>query len=434
MDKLGKYQIIRELGRGATATVYLGLDPFAQRQVAIKVFHPDALKDAASAKIHRKLFLNEASLVGRLSHPHVVAIYDAVADDEHTYIVMEYVEGTTLDACCDVDRLLPLERVVELAYKCCKALDYACRNGVIHRDIKPANILLSGESEIKISDFGAALVLQAHQITQVSAVGSPAYMSPQQILDEPLTHQTDIYSLGVVIYKLLAGRLPFEAGSNDSLIYQILNMEPLPPSAYRPEVPRALDAIVLKAMRRDLESRYPLWQEMAQDLVDVFGSLEATFSTISDTEKFDTLRGLAFFRNFTDVQLWDVLRVTRWHRFDPGTVILREGDTGDSFFILAHGEVKVTKQERLLTTLKSGECFGEMAYLAQERHFRRSADVVAIGDDVIAIEVNAGMLARASEQVRHQFNGAFLEILVDRLAMANLRLSHLLAEHNVTIY
>jgi serine/threonine protein kinase len=434
MDRLGKYEIIRELGSGATSTVYLGHDPFAGRPVAIKVFQPEIMKDAASAKIYRKLFLTEASLVGRLFHPHIVSIYDAVADESETYIVMEYVEGTTLESHCEVDHLLPLERMVEVAYKCCKALDYAYRKGIIHRDIKPANILVARETDIKISDFGSALVTQTQQTTQVSAVGSPAYMSPQQIKEQTLSHQTDIYSLGVVMYKMLTGRLPFEASNNYSLIYQILNVDPRPPSAYRPEMPAALDAIVLRMLQKELPARYQTWDQVAQDLVDVFGSIDASFSTISDTEKFDTVRGLRFFGNFSDVQLWEVLHITRWRRFDAGAVILREGDTGESFFILAQGEVKVAKSGRLLTLLKAGECFGEMAYLAKGRQFKRTADVVAVGDDVITIEVNSEMLERASDEMRHQFNGAFLEILVDRLAMANMRLSALLAERHVTIF
>lgn len=434
MDKLGKYEIVRELGRGATSRVYLGHDPFAGRRVAIKVFQPDVMKDAASARLFRKLFLTEASLVGRLSHPHIAAIYDAVADESDIYIVMEYVEGTTLEACCEVDRLLPLERMVEVAYKCCKALDYAWRSGIIHRDIKPANILVANETDIKITDFGSALVTQTQQTTQVSAVGSPAYMSPQQIKEQSLTHQTDIYSLGVVIYKMLTGRLPFEASNNYSLIYQILNVVPRPPSEYRPEIPAALDAIVLRMLEKELEARCQTWDEVAQELVQVFGSIDASLSVISDTEKFDTVRGLNFFKGFSDVELWEVLHITRWRRFEAGTVIVREGETGDSFFILAGGEAKVTKGGRLLTLLKAGECFGEMAYLARRRQFKRTADVVAVGDDVITIEVNSEMLARASDDLRHQFSSAFLEILVDRLAMANMRLSVLLAERHVTIY
>jgi serine/threonine protein kinase len=157
MHKIGKYEIVRELGKGATSVVYEAVDPFQERNVAIKVVHSEALGNKDHGRRYRKLFLTEASLAGKLAHPHIVAIYDAVADDEASYIVMEYVDGTTLEQYARVDSLLPVQRIVEIIFKCARALDYAARHGVIHRDIKPANILLSGESEIKISDFGAAL-------------------------------------------------------------------------------------------------------------------------------------------------------------------------------------------------------------------------------------------------------------------------------------
>jgi len=434
VQKLGKYEILRKLGSGATSSVFLCADPFSGRRMAVKLFHPEALRDAVSARIHRKLFLTEASLVGKLSHPHIVAIYDAVADDENTYIVMEYVEGGTLDKVCDVDRLLPLQQIVEIAYKCCKALDYACRHGVIHRDIKPANILMAGKTDIKISDFGGAVVRQPQQTTMVAHVGSPAFMSPQQIREHPLTHQTDIYSLGVVLYKLLCGRLPFETTSNYNLVYQIMNVQPPPPSDFRPEIPPSLNRIVEKAMQKELEQRYQHWEEMAQDLVGVFGTIEWSGAMLSESEKFDILRRLEFFRDFSDIHLWDVLRLTGWRRFPKDSTILREGAPGDAFFVIARGQVRVMKQERLLTTLKVGDCFGEMAYLARKEHFRRTASVVAGDDDVITIEINGDTLAGADEPIRQQFNSAFLGILVKRLALANMRLSGLLAERNVTIY
>ncbi len=243
MENIGKYQIVKELGRGATSVVYLALDPFNNQQVAIKLFNFDKLHDSSTAKIYRKLLLTEASLAGKLSHPHIVKIHDAMMDGDVNYIVMEYVEGETLERIAEVDNLLSLSRTAEIVYKCCKALEYAQYQGVIHRDIKPANILLRGESDIKISDFGAAM-LDSQQSTQVSGVGSPAYMSPEQIKEQVLNHQTDIFSLGVTMYRMLTGRLPYDAANNYSMIYQIMNIEPPPPSTFRPEIPKELDAIV----------------------------------------------------------------------------------------------------------------------------------------------------------------------------------------------
>ncbi len=430
--RIGKYEIIREIGRGATSVVYKAYDPFQDREVAVKAVFPEVLGDQEHGRRYRKLFVTEASLAGRLSHPHIVAIYDAAADDDASYIVMEYVDGSTLEQYARVDHLLPLSRVLEIVYKCARALDYAAREGVIHRDIKPANILLAGESDIKVSDFGAALNA-ASDSTQITGVGSPAYMSPEQVREQQLTYQTDIFSLGVVFYQLLTGRLPFLGTNNYSIIYQIINVDPAPPSRFRSEVPPKIDAIVLRMLQKNTADRYQTWGDLAGDLVDVLGGVRASSRDgMPEAEKFDKLRKLEFFRNFSDVELWEVLRLATWRHLAANAVLIQEGDIGSSFFILAGGEVQVRKQGRLLNTLGSGECFGEMAYLGKQK-FQRSASVVA-STDVVAIEIRAESLPRASELCRHHFNGAFLELLVDRLAAANLRLSQLLTERNISVF
>ncbi len=431
MRKIGKYEIIRELGKGATSVVYEAVDPFQDRHVAIKVVFAEALGDKELGKRYRKLFVTEASLAGKLSHRHIVAIYDAVDDDEASYIVMEYVDGTTLEKFTSFENLLPIRLVVEIIFKCARALDYAARQGVIHRDIKPANILLSGESDIKISDFGAALTL-ASQTTQVTGVGSPAYMSPEQVKELPLTQQTDIFSLGVVMYQLLTGKLPFHGTNNFSMIYQIINVDPPPPSEFRNEVPPRIDAIVKRALHKATADRYQSWEEFSHDLVSALGVQQKPREGIPESEKFDTLRKLEFFRYFSDVELWEVMRLAVWRKHTRDEVLIQEGDVGSSFFILAEGEVKVTKQDRLLNVLKAGECFGEMAYLGKQK-FQRSASVLAMAD-ITVIEIRAETLAQASEICRHHFHGAFLELLVDRLSMANTRMSQLLAERNISVY
>ncbi len=430
--KIGKYEIIKELGRGATSVVYQAFDPFQRREVAVKSVFPEALGDRENGPRYRKLFVTEASLAGKLSHPHIVAIYDAVADDAASYIVMEYVDGTTLEPYTRVNQLLSVTRVLEIIYKCARALDYAAREGVIHRDIKPANILLSTAEDIKISDFGAA-VNTASESTQITGVGSPAYMSPEQVREQPLTYQTDIFSLGVVFYQLLTGRLPFPGANNYSTIYQIINVDPAPPSRFRADVPPPVDAMVLRMLQKNIADRYQTWGDLAGDLVEVLGGARARAQGgIAEAEKFDTLRKLAFFHAFGDVELWEVLRLAQWHRLLRDAVLIQEGDIGSSFFILASGAVQVRQQDRLLNTLQAGECFGEMACLGRHK-FQRSASVVA-ATEVVVIEIRAETLPQVSERCCHHFNGAFLELLVDRLGRANLRLSQLLAERNVSVY
>ncbi len=412
MEKIGKYEIVKELGSGATSTVYLAVDPFGEAQYALKLFKHEVMRDETRAAAYRKLLRNEASLAGKLNHPHIVKVHDAVLEGEQQYMVMEYVQGETLEKYAEVDHLLPINIVAEIVYKCCKALEYAQSQGVIHRDIK-------------ISDFGAAMV-EDQQTTQVTGVGSPAYMSPEQIKELPLTHQTDIYSLGVSMYKLLTGKLPFDATNNFSMIYQILNIEPVPPSHYRPEIPPELDAIVLHALQKEPTGRYQTWDDFANELVHFFSSEAPAHKQIFDTEKFAMLRGLAFFKGFSDVELWEVLHFSDWRKVPKDEEIIREGEEGTVFYIIAGGTVKVLKDGRLLNLLHKGDCFGEMVVL-EESDYRRTTDVVS-KTDVTLIEIKPDVLERASPGCRFKFADTFLRILVKRLAMANTRISHLLAD------
>ncbi|MCM8594149.1 protein kinase domain-containing protein [Accumulibacter sp.] len=425
MEKLGKYELMREIGRGATSTVYLANDPFGRRDVAIKVAAPGILKDPKKGRLYTHLFLNEAALIGKLSHPHIVQTYDAVVDDHFCYIVMEYVAGGTLEQACNPEKLLPIERVVEIVFKCTRALDFAFRAGITHRDIKPANILLAGndpaQGEIKISDFGAAIIGSPER-TLVLGIGSPAYMSPQQVKDQPLDHRTDIYSLGVVMYQLLTGHLPFEARNSYDLIYQIINLEPRKPSALREGIPAALDSVVARAMNKKLDGRYPTWSEFAQDLARAFRGrrLNAPAEQMADLDKFDTLRSFAFFADFSDVEIWEVVRFSEWTRVPPDTLIIEDGQDGDCFYFLAEGELKVLKNGLVLELLAVGECFGEMAVIGKATTVR-GADVVSLSAARL-VKVTGRALQSSSETCRMHFYQAFLGVLSARLASANVRL------------
>ena len=430
MEKIGKYDLVRELGRGATASVYLGHDPFTQRDVAVKIAFPDILKDPERGKLYTHLFLNEASLVGKLSHPHIVQIFDAVVAENLCYIVMEYVPGGTLDDYTTPGKLLPIERVVEIVFKCTRALDFAYRLGITHRYIKPANILFVGTNpnsgDIKISDFGAAIIGTQDNTpdrTQVAGIGSPAYMSPQQVKEQPLDHQTDIYSLGVVMYQLLTGQLPFQASTNYNMIYQIIHTEPTKPSALRREIPEALDTIVARAMNKELDQRYATWEDFAHDLAQAFRNkqLKLAERDFADSEKFDTLRSLPFFNDFSDIELWEVLRFSRWSQVPPAETILHDGDAGDFFCFVAEGELKVTKNGRILNLLTTGDCFGEMAVISKGGH-PRGADVISLVETKL-ITIRGEALSKASEGCRMHFYQSFLEVLANRLALANARLS-----------
>ena len=424
MQSVGKYQLVRELGKGATGKVYLADDPFAKRKVAIKISFPEALKGDADAAMYKSMFLNEAALAGKLNHPHIVQIYDAVVEDKFSYIVMEYVEGGTLEKFCKPDSLLETREVAEIIFKCVRALAFASTQGLTHRDIKPGNILHKDGTEIKIADFGAAINKVADH-TVITNVGSPAYMAPELISGGAQgSHLTDIYALGVVMYFLLTGKLPFTAANTMSMIYQIVNTDPQPPSAVRNELLPEFDSIVMKAIAKDPAQRFQTWDEFGAALADLWKKEHKVEEKRdqSDSERFSLLRTLPFFQGFPENELWEVLKISKWAKFKPETALIKEGDHGDSFFILAGGYVRVTRGKKTLGVLTAGDCFGEMSYLKKGGDDHRSATVTTTSDAIV-LKIRADDLKNSSPSCKRLFDERFLAILVARLENANQQLA-----------
>lgn len=416
---IGKYTLVTELGRGPASIVYYAHDPFADRDVAIKLLDHAVFVNEAALKNAKQQFLAEASIAGKLNHPHIVSVYDAQAHNNQAYIVMELINGASLEDYAVPERLLPVEKVMQLIYKCATALDFACNEGVIHRDIKLTNIILSLDNEIKITDFGAAVLQNSVEIPQANA-GTPAYMSPEQALDSVLSHQTDIYSLGVVMFKLLTGRFPHEADSVEQLKQKILHGEPLKIRALRPEIPEAIAKVVHSAIEKDTSMRYLHWADFVRDLAASEQSIGAKDKQVSDSEKINTLKSLEFFDGFSDVELWEVLSISQWGKFSAGKTLVKEGEFGNSFFLLAKGQVNVLKNDTKLTAISKGGCFGEMAYIDKENALR-TASIFSISP-VTLVKINSIALEKASSNLQLRFNRAFLKILVRRLADANAEL------------
>jgi eukaryotic-like serine/threonine-protein kinase len=431
---IGKYSVVRELGRGATSAVYLADDPFMKRQVAIKVMFPDVLKDKADGELYRQMFLNEAKLAGKIIHPHIVSIFDAVVEETMSYIVMDYLEQGTLERYCQPESLLPAATVAEIIFKAVRALAFAHMEGLIHRDIKPGNILHRSGTDIKVADFGASINVVTDR-TQATSIGSPLYMAPELLTGAKATAQSDIYALGVTMYMLLSGRTPFEATNPASLAYQIVNHEPDKPSTFQPTVPPALDEITARAMAKKVESRYQTWEEFGLDLarvaeverlanaarVEQATGVAQEPAEVSDMQRFSHLKTLPFFQRFPENELWEVMRISKWRDFGEGTMLIKEGDVGDSFFIIAEGSVKVTRGKRLLNVLGAGDCIGEMSYLAK-RDGPRSATVTS-GTKCMVMKIRAQDLNEASASCRQLFDRQFLETLIERLETANQQLA-----------
>jgi eukaryotic-like serine/threonine-protein kinase len=340
-------------------------------------------------------------------------------DERFTYVAMEYVHGGNLSRYTSLDRLLPIADVIEIAFKCCGALDYAYRQGVVHRDIKPANILVARGTEVKVADFGAAFV-RGVETTQRVRVGSPAYIAPEQIRDDPLTHQSDMYSLGALLYELLVGRRPFYGANTGEILDKVLNEAPIPPVTLRPDLPAELDTVVLRMLQKYPADRYPDWAELALGLARI-GRFSVYDQVIRDSEKFMTLRAAALLAQFGDAEVWELTEIGEWRRSPSQTALVTEGEHGDSLFILARGEAKVTARGRLLNVLRAGDCFGEMAYVRGEASLRQAT--VEASTDVLVVELSRAALDGLSMGCQLQLNRALLRTLADRLAFSNIRLS-----------
>ncbi len=422
---IGPYRVLKEIGRGATSTVFLAEAPGSGGQVAIKRIHFSSGEDGMKwTRRLKKLLATEGAIARRLDHPNIIRIHETVFEDDQAYIVMEYIQGTELSQYCSHERLLPLHRVVGIVFKCCLALDYAFKQGIVHRDIKPANILIGDNDEVKIMDFGLALNTAKKSETDstfVMGVGSPAYMSPEQIKGYPLNQKTDLYSLGVVLFHLLTGRLPFCAANTAQLIYKIVNADPPRPSQLNPNVPAAMDHIVGRALEKDQYSRYRNGAEMAQDLSAVRYRIEEGDGAVLDSSRIDTLKKLEFFRGFEQAELWEVLRISTWRGIPADLLIMREGDEESGFGIIIEGEVEVSVEGRALCRLGRGEVVGEMAYLNMDNP-QRCASVVSL-TPLVYLEVNQNALALATEECYQRFQKKLVATALRRLAAADRSLA-----------
>jgi serine/threonine-protein kinase len=261
IDHIGKYEIRREIGRGAMGVVYEAYDPMIKRVVALKTIRKDQLTDEDSAQMINR-FRREAQAAGRLNHPNIVSIYDFGEEGGTWYIAMEFVQGRELKACFEANERFRVPDIVRIMTQILGALAYSHRQGVVHRDVKPANIFLLTDGSVKVADFGIAHI-EASNLTQVGTVlGTPAYMSPEQILGLPVDGRSDLFSAGVILYQFLTGERPF-SGSSATTMQKVLKEDPLPPSTLNVQVLPVMDAVVRKALAKNPDERYQTADEFA---------------------------------------------------------------------------------------------------------------------------------------------------------------------------
>ncbi len=411
-EKIGKYVIINKVGKGSTGNVYLSHDPYYRRDVAIKVYNIEEDSDADRARVARKMFYNEAHMVGMLQHPNIMPIYDAGEEDGKYYVVTEHIQGArTLAAYCRPDNTLRVDDVVEIIYKCAKALHYAHGRGVIHRDIKPSNVMLTIDNDVRIIDFGIAICADA-EVSRIEGIaGSPSYMSPEQVQSEELTSRSDIYSLGAVLYEMLTGFRPFRADNLSKLLHQIVYATPPPIHTYRDDLPEELEQVVAMTMQKDPDKRCANGNKLAADLTRVYQDLRTKYDSLDNQEHFDLLRNLTFFHEFSHAEIWEVLRASDWHEYKDGEDIVREGEMDDRFYIIVSGQAGVESNGKQLGVLEDGSCFGETSYV---RGAKRTASIKANGS-VTILRVSSTLMEQVSSACQLRFNKVFLRSLITRL-------------------
>ncbi|MEN6331752.1 MAG: CHASE2 domain-containing protein [Smithella sp.] len=263
---LGRYEIIRELGRGAMGTVFLGKDPRINREVAIKTLRYEEIESEQLAEV-KKRFFREAEAAGKLSHPNIVTIFDVGEDYDIAYMAMELLDGPDLTKYCRKENLLPQEEIIRVISCVASALDYAHANGIVHRDIKPANIMILGNGEVKVADFGIARVMSTSKTQTGVVLGTPSYMSPEQIAGKKVDGRSDLFSLGVVLYELIAGEKPFKGESITTLMYNITSSVPPSLKKLSPQIPEKMAPIVEKLLAKNVEDRYQTGKLLADDLL-----------------------------------------------------------------------------------------------------------------------------------------------------------------------
>ncbi len=407
-----RFEMKQVLGRGASGEVHMAFDTYAQRDVAIKMNRMNLFDDPVAGNRNRKMWLNETRVAGKLKHPFIVQIYEAGSTDEFNYIVMEYMAGGTLKQFTAPDKLLPINRLIDILYKVCNALDFATKMGVLHRDVKPANILLGADGDVKVSDFGAAFSAGS-DLTQVDMVGTLPFVAPEHFRKALPSQQNDIYAVGVMAYQLLTGRYPFSAQSPEDLIYQKLNEEVMTLESCRSDIPMALRFAVHRAMHPDRELRYSNWRAFFDDLAAALPQIAISEDSRFDSTRFNSMRKFKFFADFSDTEIWEILDISRTLTMGMGKTIIEEGKEGNNLFIITRGEVVVSKNGKEINRMKAGDCFGEIGYLDEVRHLRSSSVTATTALELL--EVEGKSLRCSSDGLQSRFSKALLTQLVAQM-------------------
>ena len=412
-DRIGKYQLDEVIHKGKYRTIYKAHDPFLERDVAIKVSQfPDNQEGEENSQQLRNCFFLETRAVGQLQHPNIVSVYDAGIGDCQTFIVMEYIGAKSLATMMSDNEEIPVSKVVDIIFKCCKALEYAHSKGVVHRDIKPANILITEDGDVKIVDFGIAKVRDEVDTLSSGLFGSPLYMAPEQIEEKEVSPSTDLYALGVVLYELLTGEKIFEADNVHTHMYKILNEKPKPLSKHGVEHAEKLQPIVDQALKKEQEQRYPAAADFAAAIRSVDIALRYEEAEIIKRVNADQAGMLGFFKDFTQKQLSEFVDLATWLRITKDEIILSAGEIDQTFYVVVGGKAIVYKLNEPVKTLSEGDCFGEIGLLRNEN----SSTSVMATTDMLLMKLTTSDLDKMSTDLQAEFYKSVAHSMIKRLA------------------
>jgi eukaryotic-like serine/threonine-protein kinase len=302
---LGPYQIVSVIGQGGMGTVYEAIQPRLNRRVAIKVLPEYLAQDGDFVQ----RFQREATTAASLQHPNILTIYDVGQEGNLHYIVMQLLEGCTLAQVIEREKVLPFSRAARIISQVASALDYAHQHDLVHRDVKPSNIFVSPSDHATLMDFGIVKALSGTRLTRTGVtIGTPEYMSPEQVEGQPLDHRSDLYSLGVVLYQMVAGRVPFVADTPNSVLYAHVHKPPVPPSQLNSSIVQPVEAVVLKALAKDPLARYQSGAQMAAALN---AAVQQAESTMLEGLYSKAMQAMAAWKMDEALVLWEQLRLIK---------------------------------------------------------------------------------------------------------------------------
>ena len=414
--QIGRYTIGRRIGSGTCGVVHQSLDNLLGREVAVKL-SPIGETQVSTGKVPgaQRAYQTEIIAAGKLTHPNIVTVYDAGQYEDLNFLVMEVVEGKSLKEFGKGKTLLPVGEALRVISACCEGLDYSHKQGILHRDIKPANIMLSFDGEVKLLDYGIAVGLSDEGALKKEGptLGTPNYMSPEQILGRELAAQSDFYSLATVLFELLTGRQLFKAKKVKDLFRTVVHQKAPRLTAIRPDLPEGLADVVAKALEKKPKARFQSGADFAKAIEPFLKGYQAVQNRPpAQRQLIKQLKQQVFFKTFSEVEVALLLEHVKLKTFSPWDTLLAKGEQTRSVLLITDGVVKCTRHGTLSSIVEQGECIGETGFVngvAEPRHYTALTDISAL-------EFDPKALAELPPKVQTHYHRHIADVLLDRLA------------------